>query len=245
MNCLEFRRVVSVSPHDLGKEADAHRASCASCQAFASRAERTQRPVRAAVRVPVPDDLVAGILMSQAFQHRRERARRRRATLALAACVLLAVAIGVFAVWPHYRQSLLEREVLALVATTDYALENRRAIAPEAVSDAMSPVGYGVRPEIGPVSFAGRCLVRGSLAGHLVVREHSKPVTVFLVPHLDVRGESTFGNAEWSGVMLSSPARGTVVVIAPPDTDLSPIAQRRLAGNDAGVRCATQPRNRS
>ena len=233
MNCFEFRRTVSISPHDLGDAAAAHRETCASCHAYALRAERTLRLVRAAVRVPVPDDLVAGILMSQAFQHRRERARRRRVTLALAACMLLAIAVGVFAVWPQYRQLSLEREVLALVATTDYALENRRAIAPEAVSDALSPVGYGVRPEIGPVSFAGRCLVRGALAGHLVVREQSEPVTVFLVPHLDVRGESTFGNADWSGVMLSSPTRGAVVVIASPDTDLSPIAERiRLAVQD-------------
>ena len=226
MNCLEFRRTVGISPHELGDEAEAHRAACATCHAFASRAQRTQRLVRDAVRVPVPDDLVAGILMSQAFRHRSERRRRRKTILALAAALLLGIAIGVFVAWPQYRQSVLEREVLALVSAADYAFENRRAIAPGEVSSALSPMGYRVQPEIGTISFAGRCLVRGALAGHLVVREESKPITVFLVPHLDVRGQPTFSNAEWSGVMLSSPGRGAIVVLAPLDTDLPPIVER-------------------
>ena len=226
MNCLSFRRAIATEPDAISVDMEAHLARCEACRTYLNRAQRGQRLLRQAARVPVPDGLQARILMSQAFRLPGSRIRQRYAMLAAAAMVIVVISATWFFAWPQYRQTQLESEVLALIDAAEYAMENRASIDSGSISHALEPVGYKVQPSIGDVSFAGRCLVRGALAGHLVVREQSAPITVFLVPHVQLTSQEHFGNATWSGVMMPASRGGAIVVVAGHDQELSHLAAR-------------------
>ena len=112
-------------------------------------------------------------------------------------------------------------ELVALVEAADYALVPRGQVHEGTVSDALRPVGLGLDEPVGNVSFAGRCLVRGNVAGHLVLRESMSPVSVFLMPGEHVSRASSFEREGWHGVVVPAQA-GSVGVVVPDGKRVDP-----------------------
>jgi len=223
VNCLDFRRLMETSPGDAGAQARAHASVCPACADLERRVALLDRSLRNAVRVPVPENLEARILMRQSFHARRRPRRWRRAWPALAAGVLLLIGLALHAGRIVHRETGLHGELVALVEAADYALQARGPVRKELLDAALRPVGLTLREPVGEVSFAGRCLVRGKLSGHLVLRDASTPVSVFLMPEERVSRESSFERKGWRGVLVPT-AAGTVGIVvpggAPPDETL-------------------------
>ena len=93
----------------------------------------------------------------------------------------------------------------------------------------LGPVGLAVRQRLGAVSFAGRCLVRGNLSGHLVLRETTVPVTVFLMPRERVARLSRFRRAGWRGMLVPA-EQGTVGFLVPADGAVDQDLVERVVG---------------
>lgn len=227
MNCLEYRRLMETAPAEAGAEAHEHARGCPSCADLGRRAARLDRLMQRAVRVPLPENLEARILMRQSFDRPQRPRARHRAWAALAAGLLLAVAVAWYGVRVVDQEARLHEELVALVEMADYALEARGPVRSDALSDALRPVGLGLREPVGTVSFAGRCLVRGNLSGHLVIRESATPVSVFLMPDEHVSRTSSFRRDGWHGIVAPA-GRGTVGMVVPGEEHIDPALLERM-----------------
>ncbi len=227
MNCLEARRRLATEPGVRDEALGDHLAACEACTAEAARSARLERVLREAVAVPVPEGLASRVLLRQEFAERpAKRWPRPLALAATIACVALAVAL-----LRASREAPIDAEVMALVAEAGYALAARGPVSEEEVAAALLPVGLGLEGEIGDVTFASRCLVRGRLAGHLVLRGDTAPVTVFLIPHAMVEERADVRSATLAGFVLRE-GQGTIAIVGAPG--------EQLAGIEARVRAAVR-----
>jgi len=225
MNCLDYRRLMETAPGEAGEKAVAHARACTSCAEFARRAAHVDRLVREAVRLPLPENLEERILMRQSFRRPR---RKLAGWAALAAGVVLILAGFLFhAGYVAHEETDLHAELVALVEAADYALKARGPVPEESVDEALRPVGLDLLSAVGDVSFAGRCLVRGNLSGHLVLRESALPVTVFLMPDERVARASRFRRNGWQGVVVPA-ERGSVGIVVPENGGVDPALVERL-----------------
>ncbi len=219
MNCLEFRRQMETAPAQAGSGAHEHARECPACTDFSRRVAAFDRALGEALRVPVPENLAARILMRQSFPRRSTT----RGWLALAACLVLAIALAAGGYLRY--ESALEHELVALVQAADYALAADEPVDTEALAEALRPVGLGVGAPMGRVSYAGRCLVRGNLSGHLVIRDDAEPVTVFLMPDERMARRSRFEHQGWSGVLVPA-GDGTLGFVAPAGKSVESVIER-------------------
>lgn len=227
MNCLQFRRAIELAPNDIGDEERLHLQQCASCSAHARRVAAFDAKLSAAIKIPAPENLSERILLRHAFRTRKARTLHWPA---LAAGVTLLISGALTVMSYLHNESQLEREVLALVDAADYALQAREPIAMHTLSNALEPVGLTIDGLIGRVSFAGRCLVRGNLSGHVVLRAQDSsdsPITVFLMPAERLVRESRFEGKNWSGLLIPA-ANGAIAIVAPRGQALSNVTRRVL-----------------
>ena len=227
MNCLQFRRAIELAPNDIGDEERLHLQQCAACSAHARRVAAFDAKLGAAIKVPAPENLGERILLRHAFRARRAR---RFYWPALAAGVTLLISGALTVMSYLHNESQLEREVIALVDAADYALQAREPITTQTLSSTLEPVGLKIDGLLGRVSFAGRCLVRGNLSGHVVLRAQGSPdapITVFLMPAEKLVRESRFEGENWSGLLIPA-ANGAIAIIAPHGQALSKVTRRVL-----------------
>ena len=225
MNCLDFRRRYEAAPGEADDTMRAHAAACPACGEFMRRVQQVDRRIDAALRVPEPETLRDRILVRQSF---RRSSPLRRWIPALAAVLVVAVALGVAAGSYLYDERRLENEVVALIEAADYALEPTSPVGDDRVADALAPLGLALAADPGPVSFAGRCLVRGNLSGHLVLRDGGEPVTVFLMPKERLLREARFEGGGWNGLLVPAGPGGSLAILGPPGTALEPVRERVL-----------------
>lgn len=227
MNCMEFRRRLSTALEDSDAELRDHAAECAACAAFAERTKRFDSLLVRAVRVPVPEGLSARVLLANEFHDPSAPRLRRRRVLAIAASAVIAsVATGV-AWWSMDRPDPLAEEIIALVNTSSFALQAEGPVSDDALKAALEPAGVHLSRPIGDVTFAGPCIVRGSLAGHVVVRGQSAKVTLLFMPKEHVTKRSEFSSYHFNGVLLPS-ERGAVAIIAAPGEPITHLERRVL-----------------
>jgi len=222
VNCLDVRRLLAAEPASRDQALVQHLAACPSCAGEAARSARLERVLREAAAVPVPEGLDSRILLRQEFSDRPDRRRwlRPLALAASVACVAVAIA---FARAP--REAPIDAEVVALIAEAGYALDARGPVSEDEIAAALMPVGLGLDGPIGEVTFASRCLVRGRLAGHLVLRGESAPVTVFLIPHSLVEVRADVSSPTLAGFVMPD-GLGTIAIVGAPGEQLAGIEEK-------------------
>lgn len=212
MNCLEFRRLLQTEPESQDPAFLLHKRECAACAPAVRRASRLERSLRESLRVEIPEGLESRILLRHAFE---AGGRRRRPSLpyTLAASVLLAAVTLGGLQWRSAYLDSVEHEVVSLASAAEYALAATEPVDDARVKQALQVVGLGLETPIKTVTFASQCIIRGRLAGHLVLRENDGgPVTVFLIPDSIVTERKRIREKEWRGVLVPTPT-GTIVVL--------------------------------
>lgn len=214
MNCMESRRMLLSDPN--AREADfiEHRLACRECADAAERSAHFEHRLREAANIDVPENLASRILLKQAFAAKPGRPwwRSTRA-LALAATVLLVVSVALLGLQGMLEERRLGQEFVALVNAAPYALASDEPISGSQISAALAPAGLDLEGDIGDVTFAGRCLVRGKISGHIVVKGESAPVTVFLMGERLVSDRASIRSAHFSGVVLPE-GSGTIAIVS-------------------------------
>ena len=226
MNCSQYRRLIEADPANHSESLLRHTADCTGCAEFTRRIQRLDQHINAALNVPVPENLEARILLRQAFQEPRRRPVWQRPVWALAASVLLVISLALTTGWLYYDgQKSLENDLIAVVNTASYALESRGPVSQDKIASAFDPIGFHLAASLGNVSFAGKCLVQGKVAGHMVLRRNGQPITLIFIPNRQRLIQASFTSRQWRGQLVPV-ASGTVAIIAPPELALGDLPQQ-------------------
>ena len=228
MNCFEFRRPMEIAPREAGADAVAHALECPRCAQTMKDALALDRRIAQALDVPVPAHLADRILLRHSFRGRWRVLAARPVSWAWAACLSLAILAASTVGGYLYIETELKQELVALIEAADYALVSRAALPGSDVADALRPVGLTLEQLPGSVSFAGRCLVKGNLSGHLVLRERDRPVIVFLMPEEHMLRRVRFERGGWSGLLIPVGRDGTLAVMTVPGQPMDEVAARVL-----------------
>lgn len=222
MNCMGFRRAVSVRPASQDPEVLAHRRDCADCDAFARRQADFERTLGEAARIPVPEGLASRVLVAHGVGlEGRNRVRRRRLRVTFAA----SVALGLIASWLGLRPEPLERAVLGHLDAERSHLEDRRDLSAEQVSQVLAPLAIAVEADLGQVHYAGTCWIRRHLGAHLVLPGERGPVTVLFMPGEHVAGRLPVRDARFRGIIVPA-GRGSMAIVGEPGEPLEGIERR-------------------
>lgn len=230
MNCMEFRRMLLTDPAVSDAEFAEHRQTCPDCADTVARSAHLERRLREAVNVDVPENLVSRILLKHSFEaHPKQPWWRTARVYAMAAGVLLAVGLVSMALTSRVEQRRLSEEFVALVNGAPYALTANDSLSESRISETLEPAGLDLADSIGDVTFAGRCLVRGKISGHIVVQGKTAPVTVFLIKERLVTGRATIRSDHYSGVVIPQ-GTGTIAIVSAPGEPIAKLeAQVRSA----------------
>jgi hypothetical protein len=226
MNCLEFRRQAGAEPSAGGPEFDAHRRECAACA-------RYQDELRTL------DALVARALAVDPARIRRPAAgaggvpATRRRYLAIAASIVVGLSVGLVLLVSAPRASIA-REVVDHVMHEPGTMNLVVPVAPGALAGVLDPEGTSLRPGVGEVTFAARCVYQGHVVPHLVVRLPAGPVTVLLLRHREIDEPVRISESGLEGVVLPAP-RGSIAIVGQGLKDPAGIAQKVFEAVDWGA----------
>lgn len=211
MNCLEFRRRLSVDPGDRNAAIQAHAHDCDSCSRWAEESTRFESLLRQAMEVEVPENLASRILLRHALRYPQRDATRRRG-FALAASILVTVLLGGALLWFESKPTLAD-ELFVHMDERSYALTSTTILDDESVASVFRWFGADVSPELGDVSFANVCEFRNKRVAHVVLRGADSPVTVIIMPDERLTRPSHISKGERSGLLL--PYAGGSMAIVP------------------------------
>jgi hypothetical protein len=226
MNCIEFRRILLTEPGTADAAFAEHRRNCPDCAEAVERSAHFERRLREAVNIEVPENLASSILLKQSFQaHTRAPWWRQPRMYALAASIVLVVALAFMGLTRHLEQRRLSEEFVALVKGAPYALSTTKPVSSSEISAALEPAGVDLAGTIGKVTFAGPCIVRGKVSGHIVVQGETAPVTVFLIKERLVADRATIRSDHYNGIVLAQ-GTGTIAIVSSPGEALEQVETR-------------------
>jgi len=199
MSGLDHRQVrleIGADPGHLSAEVEAHLAGCAECRKFRDETLALDGRLRAALELPLPE-----------FRRRAPPVRR----FALAASVVLALVVAGGA-WLFRPSSALAGEVVAHVQDEADSWNARDRMPAASVANVLATAGVEFDVHM-PIVYAYPCPFRGRRIAHLVVQTSHGPLTVMLLPHVNVTKREEFSENGLNGVLLPAGA-GSVAVLA-------------------------------
>lgn len=184
MNCLEFRRRMTIDPMSRDADLLEHESKCPDCASFARELRADEIRLRSLLRaVAPPEGMADRIQLAAAFERRAEV--RRRWWYMAAASVLLAIGVSLFTL----QQTPGGRVDRALAASVIHHIEDEadhlRAAQPVSAGRlrwVFQRFDAELTADIGPVHFAAECLMRSRNGVHLVLPGSIGPITVLLMP---------------------------------------------------------------
>jgi hypothetical protein len=225
MTCMEFRRRVGAEPALTGPGFDAHRRECPACA-------RYQDELRAMDALAARALAVRGDRLALPRNSAPRLAPVRPRWYAIAASVAVGLTVGLVLLLAEPRESIA-REVVGHVMHEPEALLATGPVMPAALAGVLDPEGTRLRPGIGEVTFAARCVYQKRVVPHLVVRTPSGPVTVLLLRHREVKEPMEFEEQGYAGVVLPAP-RGSMAVVGQGVKDLEGVARQVFEAVDWG-----------
>ncbi len=208
MTCLEFRRRVGAEPAADNPETDAHRAVCPACARYRDELRAMDGLIRRALAIDPA--LPAPPVMA------------RRRLLAIAASVVAGIAVG-FVLLVIAPRASIAREVMGHVLRETSTLDATAPVSPDALAGVLDPEGVRLRPGVGDVTFAARCVFDGRVVPHLVVRTPEGPVTVLMLRHRTVSKPIRIDEQGYKAVVLPAP-HGSIAVVGQGVADLDAVA---------------------
>jgi hypothetical protein len=225
MDCLEFRRQVGAEPAADGGDLAAHRRDCPACA-------RYQDELRAM------DGVIARALAVDVMRLRKTvaapaPAAPRRRLFAIAASIAAGLSVGLVLLVGAPRASIA-REVVDHIRHEPGATAGTAPLAPAALAGVLDPEGARLRPGMGDVTFAARCVHEGHVVPHLVVRMPEGAVTVLVLSHRDVGKPLRIEDQGLIGMVLPAP-RGSIAIVGQNLADPEDVARKVFEAVDWGV----------
>jgi hypothetical protein len=226
MNCLEFRRHVGAEPAAPLPAAMAHREECPACAKYQDEMLSLDRLLGRAMRLDLaPASTQPGAAAApDRWSALRQGVAPSRRWLAMAASLVAGVLVAT-TLWLSYPGPTLAAEVIGHVVSDPNALEASQPLSAESISEVLEPSHVRLRPGMGTVTFAMRCVFEGQVVPHLVVQTVAGPVTVLLLGHRRVEAPTRIEADGYSAVVLPAP-RGSIAIVGRNVAGIDAIAQQ-------------------
>lgn len=181
MDELEFRRRVYTNPADNDKDLLQAAAQNPDNETFWQDIKLLDEKIKAAVNVPVPDDLGNKLILKQTLREFNHQKRRNRWYIGLAASVAFTFGIGLTA-W-HQQNVELDKAALAHMYYAESEQPHGGAdITPQLVNAKLAQFGAELDPSIGRVASVNYCILDAIRSLHLIIETPDGRMSVFLVP---------------------------------------------------------------
>ena len=217
MDCLEFRRQFGADPACQDQQLLAHRQACSACAGFAARVEDFDRKLAMALSVPLLRD------GDGSYEAPEASPARVGAWFGLAASLTLGLGLGLVT-WQSAPHGDIAQDLLAHVRHEQVHLVSTDARVPyQQLNTVLRKSRMSILENEAAVSYARSCIFRGRLVPHLVVQGENGPVTVMILPDLEVDGPTRFSEQGYFGTILPA-ATGSIAVIAGEESDLEEVS---------------------
>jgi hypothetical protein len=221
VNCAQFRRALLIDPHTRDPCFRAHGGQCRGCARAAAQALAFDRRLHAALAAEVGDSGIAprsGAVVSARGW--------RPLLLALVALLLIAVWVGLRGSAPGIDW---ERLVIDHIQTEPSHLRAAAPVPWRRVQALLRGLDIEADSRLGPVTYAGRCLIGPRPGIHLVVQGKRGAVTLLLLPGTVARRQHRFTASGLAGLVVPA-GFGDLAVVGQPGEALEPILYRFLGG---------------
>lgn len=225
MNCMDFRRQVGAEPALDGGDIAAHRRDCRACARYQDELRAMDGVIARALALDVAR-------IGRAPAAAAPAAPRRR-LFAIAASIAVGLSVGLVLLVGAPRASIA-REVVDHITQEPGTMAGTAPLAPVALTGVLGPEGARLRPGIGDVTFAARCLHDGHVVPHLVVRMPEGVVTVLVLGHRDLGKPLRIEDQGLIGMVLPAP-RGSIAIVGQDLADPKGVARKVFEAVDWGV----------
>jgi len=236
-DCIEFRQAFGAEPKRRDPTLLRHRLECRGCGQFALGVEQLDRALAVALAVPVPAGLDHRIVL------RAESLRRwpRSAFAAAAAAALIALGAVLGVLWSRspaaYGPMSLGADVMAHAhhepsswqAGLEPVAERRLVGVLERGEIALLDAA-----QLGPVTYARTCRLRGREVPHLVVQSVAGPAMVLLLPHERLADEMPLVEDGLRGVIVPV-GTGSIAIVAADPAAVAAVRQRLITAVRVGI----------
>jgi len=150
-----------------------------------------------------------------------------RGWLAMAASLVAGVLVAA-TLWVSWPEPTLAAEVFDHATHEPGAWTADQVVPEAALAGVLDASGARMRPGAGTVTFAKRCFFDRHWVPHLVVQTEAGPVTVFLLGHREVAGETRLEGEGVSAIVMPAP-RGSIAVVGRDMPGLEAVARQVFA----------------
>lgn len=227
MNCLEFRRRLTIDPLDGDDALRAHEEGCENCGRFARQIRADEIKLRAMLRSVTPPEGMAGRIRL-AVRTERRTSSHRRWWYGIAAGLVIAMAGGLLVVgttMPRGDEAQLAQSVLQHIEDESAKLRKVDPVAAGVVRFVFARFDARLVDDIGPVLFAAECPMRHHNGIHLVLPGQAGPITVFFMPGEATDGDIRVRSSRFAGYVTPT-AWGSIAVVGERGEDLRGMGER-------------------
>lgn len=237
MNCLDIRRALLADPRTSSLELSVHLAECESCRQFAARLAHDQAVLRAALAVPVPEQLEERILLHTQLRSRRPGWLGRLGYLlqtlaqphlaAYAVAASMALALGLW--WPlpsPERPVAWSEVVLAHVIGEANTLAKADALPQQSLSVALKDYGLALKGELGTLRYFDHCALPGGRGVHAVIETPDLGKVTLILPPIGTRADPGLAQREGYAAQMLRIDQASIGVVTQRPDQLEALTQR-------------------
>lgn len=211
----EARLLIGAAPGEVGAVLSEHLAQCPQCALFQQQMRQMDQDLARVFAAPLAARTNVRVLPLPvtARPGPRPASQGGLRLMALAASLVLSVGLGVL-FWTLRPQASLAAGVVDHVANESASWSEVAPVTAAETNEVLSGAGVSLDPADTTVTYARTCLFNGHWVPHLIVRTASGPVTVMVLRQEHLTGRQSFRQSGYSGVLVPTPAGGTLAVIA-------------------------------
>jgi hypothetical protein len=193
MTCLDVRRWILTNPRAIDRQIQLHLLNCPACGKAFTNASVLEKKLAAAFDVqPAPE-----------FGFDPDRLPTREPTFAVTrrsaavgGLAALAAAVAAVAIRTDILFPTLQSQVMPHLKP--YTLASFDIVATDLLRSVLRNAGARLVNDLIPVTYAANCSIKSRTAAHIVVRTDSGPISVFLMPKVEVEGVEQLRDGPWT-----------------------------------------------
>ncbi len=222
----EARLLIGAAPGEVGPPLADHLAQCPECTLFQQQMRRMDNDLVRLMAAPLPPRADTRVVSLPVVPRAKPKSESQLVPrmMALAASVVLSVGVGIL-FWALRPQPSLAAGVLDHVALESASWSKATPMTAAATATVLAGAGVSLDASDTTVTYARSCLFKGHWVPHLVVRTAGGPVTVMVLRQEHIAARQSFRQNGYSGILIPTPAGGTLAVIVQGDPDLDEVAR--------------------
>ncbi|MCW9014830.1 MAG: DUF3379 domain-containing protein [Gammaproteobacteria bacterium] len=227
MDDLEFRRRAYAEPDCRDDEFLEKMKSSQDNQKFVTELQKFDQRIKEAMSIDVPEGLAERILLNQTLSQDDQKKQRIKLVFSIAASVLVMVSL--FFVFSPSSNSNIDQQVLTHIYQELDHLNEHQNNDMQRINIMLRSFGGSLKHEIGQVNYLGSCNIANKEGIHMVLAGSKGPVTVMLLPQLDIDNTRFISDQRFSGSVFPV-AKGSMVIIGGHGERLEEIKQKLESG---------------